>query len=531
MNFISDFVHSDFKDKVLREYARKFGNKFNKIITLGDDVMLELSGYTYEFDDRIPEGLDSERISSLCADFDVLDSKLDYIRKKHIFNNLEAVADFARKDEIADNSNSRVAYNREVYRKLITMMRPYFYKEYIHNDFNKDVSLLGIYNDDMNVGVLAVPFALTYLNVYFELIYSDINDFFKKTKVDGSYDPSIDYDKEAKDFSIFLLDKYNGDVAITGEIISEAIGKFFTDNKIIEMPDNTPGRQTMRNLRKYFPQIPARNKTTRIKELRNLSSHGDYELVNQNGSLVVEKNGVSISMEHILGLVNKLQLDGSANGRSRFVDCFVKDKYLKSDIEFLDFLKANTNSTKNLNTCGFDDKKVLDMLTMASFYSLLQYNVQQYFKHLNDVKSDDVDSLNFNNLFELEQDGGLVTKAKSGDLSQETLLYNKYDYLKNAMGHGNLHATENGIIGFNTKGYTLITISMLNVLEYMTQTEFCSTMVQPYGVRGNITIENYHSGEDYAKECQNTADERLSYYDIVNRDRENSSALVASGGM
>ena len=139
--------------------------------------------------------------------------------------------------------------------------------------------------------------------------------------------------------------------------------------------------------------------------------------------------------------------------------------------------------------------------------------------------------MNFNNLFELEQDGGLVTKAKSGDLSQETLLYNKYDYLKNAMGHGNLHATENGIIGFNTKGYTLITISMLNVLEYMTQTEFCSTMVQPYGVRGNITIENYHSGEDYAKECQNTADERLSYYDIVNRDRENSSALVASGGM
>ena len=40
----------------------------------------------------------------------------------------------------------------------------------------------------------------TYLNVYFELIYSDINDFFKKIKVDGSYDPSIDYDKEAKDF-------------------------------------------------------------------------------------------------------------------------------------------------------------------------------------------------------------------------------------------------------------------------------------------------------------------------------------------
>ena len=524
MTFISDNVHENFKDEVIKEYARKYGEIRGVKRKIGDDIMDELVGSSYEFDDRLPLDIGFSDASEFYNDVEDMQNSFDYIRKKHIFSNLDAIPDSIRKDERTAVSSRRVSYNREVYKKLISMMRGCFYKEHIENDTNKDVSLLSIYQNDMNVGMLSVPFALTYLNVYFELIYSDISDYFKRTKFEGAYDSSLDYDKEAKDFSIFLLDKYNGDVAVTGEIISEAIGKFFTDNKIGEMAENTPGRQTIRNLRKYFPQIPARSKTTKIKELRNLSSHGDYELVNQNGSLVLEKDGESFSMNHILGLVDGLSLDISANGRSRFADYFVKGKYLESDEEFLRFLKSNTNSEANLDNCGFDDKKTLDMLVLASFYSLLQYNVQHHFKQMEDVKSDDVDRLNFNKLFELEQDGGIVLKAKSGDLSRESLLYNKYDYLKNAMGHGNLHVTDKGIIGFNTKGYTLINISVFDALEYITQPEFYSAMVCSPDMHHSSVFEDYHSGEAYKQECRAIAEKRISYHKMS--DRENTSGSI-----
>lgn len=360
----------------------------------------------------------NERISRLGA-------RLDYFGFLSIEETRLKVLDYALNNSLPEDVD-RTIFNYLSYREIINTMGTLL-------NFNPTFSNYDV-QEESGEKALVIHASLAMLNMYFEDIYKDIDRIMSEDYTGMS---SLEVENVIQQRCNALSEKYvNRD-----DLISTVMNKYFTDHGIVRMPRNVPPRSTFALMRSQFSQ----NANCRqFIDLRNLSSHGDYNVVDQNGVIQIVKNGVaSVSYEELLS--------------------FVKSKIYNINPDYKCFVDLINKFTEENANSELSEQERLEFLVKLSAFVVIQYNTQHYFKEL---KTDDgvsiTDKMNADKVFSLKRGGVDITASG----------YDILEYIKNALGHGNVAVNDSVVSFYNQRTDTTVTADVLDYLEFLLQPEF-----------------------------------------------------------
>ena len=497
---------------------------------------------------------------------ELLCDKIDSIRLAHIYNNLNGISNYLESIRNRDmefggkhTNGKREGYNYHIYRTFIGIIKEWFYKVYINRDYEIDKNTENL---DVNKNILTIPFALTYINIYFELIYSDIKDFYKYCKDNENKIFASKYQQLSKEgiemfenMQQYLLDRYQNK-----EIITQALDKYVADNKIFQKGENGFHKAVLRKLRgegaqQLFPYQS--NADCHYRNLRNLSSHGDFTPYVKNDKIVVDakdaKNKdttITYSIEDIIELASKLELNMNPAYISdlkdkigpkkqefsyEFLSSFRKLKEIDQNCVTLTFLKKNLQNFKSgksqITDCGFKEEVVLHKLILLAYYTFFQYNTEQYFHENNLINdSQDKDWIHFDDIGILKENGHAISRH-----NYDSLVYSQLESFKHAFGHFDIEASSSGLFGKNDRRNTIFYLSILNAIELITQPSFYYLMTEVPHVRTpspyvfSILIkERLKKTNTYLQDCKNALEEMLN---CILGEKENTEDKQYVSGM